>query len=1433
MYEKDPGSAQIHGQVFEYKFCGLVYLRAKNKGHNFKLASNMKGHGKFDDLFVEYHDDNSRKKHIFVQLKSKKKCTITLDDLLEIKGDFSLRKYYDSYIQIENKLNKMDESLFILYTNADVAGNLHNNKVTNIGEEKFLKTGGSVLLFNKWEHKAIYKQLQKLPKHREFLSGFRIFYNQANEKEMEEHIKIELKLIMNFPESERHRFYTIYRDIVMEWWQHKNYFLKDTNSRENDPLWKTLENLKPNLLANIDKRKSKLDELSIKYEKSAITYMKELTETHKAVLIFSPGISTTFTAAKIHQMLSDTEHIILNLQQLIPYKTEVMLAWKRMFDVLVLENDRSTQVSAGLFNEFSVFLNDDVAEKKFIFISNIVGNMQQIQELRNTFQANLTEGYDSCKFTDIVIESRMLILNKNVSFQGREIKLSTILKEDDIYSLSAIDCGTISILLENEKPSIGMHTEDRVKYYIDRTLQFRKQAKTRFPTQVEIQHASSGDMLQKMRDSSANLEEIMGKETATYWKPRTLLEGEGQIILVTNEPGMGKSTLLIHLAQQTRESNPDTWIVRVNINKHTSILKELQTNGCDEKGVIKLLTEAAKINKIGVKVLEERLFIYTYKSTGNMAVLIDGVDEVCPRYTEEVIQVLKILSKTKIKRIWVTSRNSVRDRLETEFQCQSYSLVPFSEEDQKNFLVKYWKETCPEIEDSYLENVAKRIVKLSTEHLTVQDKEFVGIPVQSLLLAEMFIENMKKYSKSTTVEFIEHINIAKLYDLYIEKLWDIYLPDKKISHQTHVMAPELYKTFIHNHTAAALVAILSTEQLEKLTDKTIAEEARVFLQKSTEGFEKTGIIIEVIEGRPVFQHRILAVYLAARWLCDNYQNGQIFIRDHLFESGFHVLRSMVDRILADKYPLHEAVLNCSLIQVEKLLRKKESITEKDRGGRTPLHLAVSCRSLEIISLLLEHGADLSYVDTLLGLSPVQYAIRMDDWDILSLLMEKRPDIRNEVLNGANRDCMANISCVLRAAAHYGHNDLLKYLISKRSSVNVALPEDNSTLLHVAARNQHTETVKILLLLGASIDCQDESGKTPLHVSVKTGNIEVIKCLVEHQETVQSKTELQHVVNPERNVNRGILLNVQDVDGNTPLHLSVAAGNINILSYLVSVGSDLNICNVQGDYPLTLAARCGKNDIVELLMKSEVHCEEAKVGALIAVIVAGNVETTTLLLRLGVPVNIGEKQMPIHVASRLGRGEFVILLRQFGANLTSLSDKGNTALHLASEAGHLSLVKYLVEVDRDGLYTPNYQNETPLHLAARNGKDKLVTYFAENGFNINAPSANGDTCLHVACENGYYTIVECLLKHGAEVNAMNSAEQTPLHIASGRGKTKVVKLLFQHNANFSLRDKDGNTALLAASISGHQDTVLFIKRHGGNIDDTDKNGNNIAHFALAN
>jgi hypothetical protein len=184
------------------------------------------------------------------------------------------------------------------------------------------------------------------------------------------------------------------------------------------------------------------------------------------------------------------------------------------------------------------------------------------------------------------------------------------------------------------------------------------------------------------------------------------------------------------------------------------------------------------------------------------------------------------------------------------------------------------------------------------------------------------------------------------------------------------------------------------------------------------------------------------------------------------------------------------------------------------------------------------------------------------------------------------------------------------------------------LFQAAVRNGQTETVKILFQLGACLDCQDENGKTPLYLSVETGKLDVIKCIDECQETIQREMELENVTNPEGIVRKGNCINVPNIDGNTPLHLGVAVGNTNIVSYFISTGSDKNTCNIRGKYPLTLAARCGKNDIVELSMGGEMQYEEAQIGALRAAIVAGHVDTTDLLLSLGAPVNKGEDEKPI-------------------------------------------------------------------------------------------------------------------------------------------------------------------------------------------------------------
>jgi hypothetical protein len=317
LYEKNQWAVLKRGSNLKHQFCALLFVRMRNKGRAFKLASTVRDLGKFD-VVVEYSDNNCRNSHIFVHHSSKSTHRITMQHLLADRGDFSLRTYYESYIHIEEKFNSgemgvemngnFDDSLFIIYTNANIANELQFYIATDISEEKFLMTGGSVLQFNEQKHKIIYGYLQDLPKHREFLSRFRIFYSQADEDEMKVHIKCELKLSMTLDVSEFDIAYARFFAIMKEWCQYKNYVLKDTNSRKIEPLWKTAERLRSFRKNRPGSGNPHLTN-SVSNTNILTTDMKQPVQNHKAVLTFAPGSSNPLATTKIHHNLSATQNV--------------------------------------------------------------------------------------------------------------------------------------------------------------------------------------------------------------------------------------------------------------------------------------------------------------------------------------------------------------------------------------------------------------------------------------------------------------------------------------------------------------------------------------------------------------------------------------------------------------------------------------------------------------------------------------------------------------------------------------------------------------------------------------------------------------------------------------------------------------------------------------------------------------------------------------------------------------------------------------------------------------------------------------------------------------------------------------------------------------------------------------------------------------------
>ncbi|KAF4525693.1 hypothetical protein B566_EDAN014793 [Ephemera danica] len=291
------------------------------------------------------------------------------------------------------------------------------------------------------------------------------------------------------------------------------------------------------------------------------------------------------------------------------------------------------------------------------------------------------------------------------------------------------------------------------------------------------------------------------------------------------------------------------------------------------------------------------------------------------------------------------------------------------------------------------------------------------------------------------------------------------------------------------------------------------------------------------------------------------------------------------------------------------------------------------------------------------------------------------------------------------------------------AVQYLLHRTDSTLILKGERN---ETSKYLLSLNCSVNVQDVNGTTPLHKASMNFNVEIIKLLLERD---------------------GTLLNQQDKDGRTPLHCvfeHVACLDITryeTVSCLLNFPEcDINLTDNKGNTPFHLAARC----------------------------------------RDGGDDDDDDKILPLFI-------------QQDGLQLNVQNDKGQTALHLAARYCDSNEIKVLLSHKECKVNTQDKNGDTPLHSCIqswRNGekiKSTMIDFNKHDSSILNIKNNKGQTPLHKAVEEHEFEAVDLLVRLGAEVNIKDNDNRTPLELALG---TDAVMTLVNHWAIvFELFDTD--------------------------------------------
>lgn len=248
-------------------------------------------------------------------------------------------------------------------------------------------------------------------------------------------------------------------------------------------------------------------------------------------------------------------------------------------------------------------------------------------------------------------------------------------------------------------------------------------------------------------------------------------------------------------------------------------------------------------------------------------------------------------------------------------------------------------------------------------------------------------------------------------------------------------------------------------------------------------------------------------------------------------------------------PLHVAATEGSVEMVEHLLASGANVNAADKRGQTALHQVAwlsrpgnDLAHQKMAEVLIRHGADPTLADQQ-GRTPVHEAIENGAQWLSNYLLD----------HGGKTDPFI--------IAAVGNPEWIKERATSDPQVVTRVDGRGYTLLHWAAMTGATPVVHILLSHQADPNAKDQEGQTPLHMAAV------------HQQKGVAQLLLTHGADP----------SAADQRGNSPLMLASSWDDHDLMITLVRHGADTEQRNQQGLTALLRAAWYGSTGTVAVLL----------------------------------------------------------------------------------------------------------------------------------------------------------------------------------------------------------------------------------------------------------
>lgn len=189
--------------------------------------------------------------------------------------------------------------------------------------------------------------------------------------------------------------------------------------------------------------------------------------------------------------------------------------------------------------------------------------------------------------------------------------------------------------------------------------------------------------------------------------------------------------------------------------------------------------------------------------------------------------------------------------------------------------------------------------------------------------------------------------------------------------------------------------------------------------------------------------------------------------------------------------LHRAAHDGDVNAIVKLVADGASLEERDRWGRTPIHVAAFASHEGALRALAEAGADMN-------------ALENSAYDVVTIAaVENFPELMSLAIELGNSPGLTTSpydGTALIAAAHLGHVDVVRRLIEAGAPLDHVNNLGWTALIEAVVLgdggDNHQAVVKLLVDAGADRDIGDRDGVTPLGHARARGYHEMVSMLSE-------------------------------------------------------------------------------------------------------------------------------------------------------------------------------------------------------------------------------------------------------------------------------------------------------------------------------------------------